>query len=271
MPIELSADATDALVVRLRAAGCVFAEDEAAVLLSSAADDETLERLVARRVAGEPLEVVVGWASFCGLRVTVSPGLFVPRRRSELLAREAVRLVGAGDVVVDLCCGTGALGMAVAALVPGVKVWACDVEPPAVACAARNLAPYGGHAVLGDLDAPLPPSLAGRVAAIVCNAPYVPSAEVAFMPAEARLFEPLVTLDGGADGLDVQRRVAAVAPRWLRPGGVLLVETSERQAPATVAAFEAAGLRPRVVVDEELEATVVVGIAAGGAEPDEGA
>lgn len=252
---------TDALVSRLRAAGCVYAEDEAAILRASAADPAELEAMTSRRVAGEPLEVVVGWAQFAGLRVAVDPGVFVPRRRSELLARTAVALTRPGDVVVDLCCGSGALGLAVAAAVPGVTIWAVDVEPAAVACAARNLAPSGGHALLGDLDAPLPPHLAGTVAVIVCNAPYVPSGDVAFLPAEARLYEPLVTLDGGADGLDVQRRVAARAPHWLAPGASLLVETSERQAAGTVAAFEAAGLAARVVTDDDLDATVVVGTA----------
>lgn len=260
VPLELSADADAELVARLRAAGCVWAEDEAAVLRQSAASADELEAFVARRVQGEPLELVVGWAELCGVRVAVEPGVFVPRRRSELLARAAVDAARPGDVVIDLCCGSGALGAVVAARVPGVEVWAVDVEPAAVACAARNLADVAGRALLGDLDAPLPARLAGTVAVIVCNAPYVPTGEVPFLPAEARLFEPRVTLDGGSDGLDVQRRAAAAAPRWLAPGGTLLIETSDRQAPATAAAFVAAGLRDvRVLTDDDLDATVVVG------------
>jgi len=260
VPVTLREDDEAALVARLRAAGCVWAEDEAAVLRDSASSAAELDAMAGRRVAGEPLELVVGWAELCGVRVAVGPGVFVPRRRSELLARAAVDAARSGDVVVDLCCGSGALGAVVASRVPGVEVWAVDVEPAAVACAARNLAAAGGRAVLGDLDAPLLERLAGRVAVIVCNAPYVPTDEVAFLPAEARLFEPRVTLDGGSDGLDVQRRVAAVAPRWLAPGGTLLIETSTRQAPATRAAFEAAGLvGVRVVTDDDLDATVVTG------------
>jgi release factor glutamine methyltransferase len=260
VPVTLREDDEAALVARLRAAGCVWAEDEAAVLRDSASSAAELDAMAGRRVAGEPLELVVGWAELCGVRVAVEPGVFVPRRRSELLARAAVDAARPGDVVVDLCCGSGALGAVVASRVPGVEVWAVDVEPAAVACAARNLAAAGGRAVLGDLDAPLPERLADRVAVIVCNAPYVPTDEVAFLPAEARLFEPRVTLDGGSDGLDVQRRVAAVAPRWLAPGGTLLIETSTRQAPATRAAFESAGLvRVRVVTDDDLDATVVTG------------
>ncbi|WP_246125276.1 putative protein N(5)-glutamine methyltransferase [Cellulomonas xylanilytica] len=250
------------ITATLRAAGCVFAEDEATLLLAEAAPAD-LERMVARRVAGEPLEVVVGWAEFCGLRIAIDPGVFVPRRRTELLVREAARLADGPAVVLDLCCGSGALGVALAHLVP-VELYAVDVEPAAVRCARRNVAAVGGQVFEGDLDEPLPESLRGRVDLLVANVPYVPSTEIARMPPEAREHEPRVTLDGGADGLDVLRRVAAVAPRWLAPGGHLLVETSEEQAVAAVAAFVAAGLAARVVVDDEAGATVVV-----GTRPDE--
>jgi release factor glutamine methyltransferase len=266
VPVTRSSDAPEAdVVVRLRAAGCVFAEDEARLLVSGAASPDELERLVARRVAGEPLEQVLGWAEFCGLRIVVQPGVFVPRRRSELLVREAVRLLRArdgavtGHVVLDLCCGSGAVGTAIAAQLPGVQVHATDIDAAAVACARRNLGPVGGRVYQGDLDAPIPEMLRGRVAVVVANAPYVPTAEIALMPPEARLHEPRAALDGGSDGLDLQRRVIAAAPRWLAPDGLLLVETSERQAPATAAEFERRGMTPRVVRCDELDATAVVG------------
>lgn len=246
------------LTATLRAAGCVFAEDEATILLETGADD--LDALVARRVAGEPLEVVVGWASFCGLRIEVDPGVFVPRHRTELLVHEALRIAPARPVVVvDLCCGSGALGVAVASGLPSVSLYAADVEPAAVRCARRNVVPVGGQVFEGDLDAPLPDALRGRVDLLLANVPYVPSGAIGTMPPEARLHEPLVTLDGGADGLDVLRRVASAAPRWLAPGGHLLVETSEAQVRAASDAFEAAGLAARVVSDEESGGTVVVG------------
>ena len=250
------------VVARLRAAGCVFAEDEARLLLA-AAGGPALEALVSRRVAGEPLEQLLGWAEFAGLRVAVEPGVFVPRRRTELLAREAAAASRAGDVVVDLCCGCGAVGLAVATAVPGVELHAADVDAAAVACARRNLAPVGGTVHRGDLADPLPDRLRGRVAVLAANTPYVPTAGIALMPPEARDHEPAVSLDGGADGLDVARRVAGLAPRWLRPGGQVLVETGHGQAPVLAAAMAAAGLRTRVVTDDDLGGTVVAGTLGG--------
>ncbi|MDQ7906365.1 putative protein N(5)-glutamine methyltransferase [Phytohabitans sp. ZYX-F-186] len=250
------------IVERLRAAGCVFAEDEARLLTAAAAGPGDLAALVARRVAGEPLEHLLGWVEFCGLRIALDPGVFVPRRRTALLVREAVaRLAGrpAPPTVVDMCCGSGAVGAAVARAAGPVTLHATDVDPAAVRCARRNLAPAGGTVYQGDLDAPLPAALRGRVDVLVANVPYVPTAELARMPPEARDHEPRIALDGGADGLDVLRRVASAAPVWLAPGGHLLIETSDRQAAAAVAAFAAAGLTARVVTDDDLAATAVVG------------
>ncbi len=242
------------VVARLRAAGCVFAEDEARLLAQAPGD---LDALVARRVAGEPLEALLGWAEFRGLRIVVEPGVFVPRRRTAFLVEQALAFARPGGVAVDLCCGTGAVGAALAAAVPGLVVHAADVEPAAVACARRNLPPDRVHA--GDLYAALPAELRGRVGVLAVNAPYVPTAAIATMPPEARDHEPRVALDGGPDGLDVHRRVAAGAPDWLAPGGALVVETSERQAAGTAAAIGAAGLAAHVARDDDLDATVVVG------------
>jgi len=111
----------------------------------------------------------------------------------------------------------------------------------------------------GDLDAALPARLAGRVAVLVANVPYVPTAAIATMPAEARLHEARVALDGGLDGLVVVRRVAALAPRWLAPGGSVLVETTADQAPVAAEALARNGLAASEVSDDELGATVVGG------------
>lgn len=245
------------LAAALRAAGCVFAEDEARLLLDSAPDADALAALLARRVAGEPLEQVVGFAEFCGLRVVVAPGVFVPRQRSSAVVRSAATGLEPGDVVVDLCCGTGALGAALAAAVPGLEVYAADVDPAAVACARHNLPPE--RVFEGDLYDALPATLRGRVAAVVANAPYVPTESIPLMPPEAREHEHRVALDGGADGLDVQRGVVAGAAAWLAPSGRLLVETSRQQAPATLALMTTAGLSASLVTDDEIAATVAIG------------
>jgi release factor glutamine methyltransferase len=242
-------------VARLRAAGCVFAEDEARLLHDAATSAHDLDAVVARRTAGEPLELILGWAQFCGLRIAVAPGVFVPRRRTEFLVDKAIRLAGAGDVVLDLCCGTGALGAAVIASVP-VELYAVDLDPAAVQCARRNLPE--ARIYEGDLYEPLPASLRGRVALLLANAPYVPTDAIAMMPAEARDYEHRVALDGGSDGLDVQRRLIAGAPPWLAPEGHLLVETSTAQAEQTLALLQAGGFDARIASDEERGSTVAI-------------
>lgn len=243
------------VVTTLRAAGCVFAEDEARLLAEAAETPEQLDAMVERRVAGLPLEHILGWAEFCGLRIAVDAGVFVPRRRTGFLVQEAVTL--GGTVVVDLCCGTAAVGAAIAAAIGPVELHAVEIDPAAIPCARRNAAP--GRVYQGDLFTPLPDSLRGRVDLLVANAPYVPTDAIATMPPEARDHEALVALDGGADGLDVQRRVVASAPGWLAPGGHLLIETSRLQAPHTAEEFRRSGLRARIATSDELDATVVIG------------
>ncbi|MDW4909882.1 putative protein N(5)-glutamine methyltransferase [Streptomyces sp. ADMS] len=244
----------------LRTAGCVFAEDEARLLLSAARGPEELAAMVARRTSGLPLEHVLGWAEFTGLRIAVEPGVFVPRRRTEFLVAEALAQAPDASVVVDLCCGSGAVGAALAAVLTGVELHAADIDPVAVRCARRNVAGYDGHAHEGDLFDALPADLRGRVGILAANVPYVPTQEVGLLPPEARDHEPLAALDGGGDGLDVLRRVAAGARHWLARGGCVLVETSERQAPSAIETFEAGGLSTRLAVSEELYANVVIGV-----------
>jgi len=256
-------DTSEGLVARLRAAGCVFAEQEAEILRGAGDSDAEREEMIVRRVAGEPLEHVVGWAAFCEVRVAVEPGVFVPRHRSALLAGRAADLAALVDragraVVVDLCCGTGAIGAVVRTRVPAVELHAADVDPAAVRCARRTLG-TGAAVHEGDLDAPLPADLRARVDVLVASTPYVPRDAIALMPPEARDHEPRRALDGGDDGLDVVRRLATVAPGWLRPGGHLLVETAESQSLAARAALADAGLTADIERDDDLDATVVLG------------
>jgi len=215
--------------------------------------------MVDRRAAGLPLEHVLGWAEFCGLRMAVDPGVFVPRRRTEFLVDQAAALARPRAVVVDLCCGSGAVGAALGAALDRVELYAVDIDPAAVRCARRNVAAAGGQTYVGDLYEPLPATLRGRVDVLVANAPYVPTEAVGLLPPEARIHEPRVALDGGTDGLDVLRRVIVAAPLWLAPDGHLLVETSERQAPQTVETVAHHGLIPRVASSDELNATIVIG------------
>lgn len=243
-----------AIVEELRAAGCVFAEDEARLLTEAAADPDELARLVARRVSGVPLEHVLGWAEFCGMRIHVTDGVFVPRQRSEILVGEAIERARQGGVVVDLCCGSGAFATVVAAHRPDLEVHAADLDPAAVECARRNL---GANVHAGDLYAALPADLRGRVDVLIANAPYVPTDRIPEMPVEAREHEPMLALDGGADGLDVLRRVIDGVGEWLAPGGSVIVESSWSQAHELAALMVRAGMQ--AVVHTAAGETVVVG------------
>jgi release factor glutamine methyltransferase len=267
LPLSISspAEVLSGTVRRLRAAGCVFAEEEAELLVAAAAGPEHLDELVARRVAGVPLEVILGWAQFCGLRIEVDAGVFVPRQRTAFLVNQAVALARPGAVVVDLCCGTGAIGVAVASAVPGVVLHAADIDPAAVRCADRNVSTVGGRAYCGDLYDALPAELCGQVDLLLVNAPYVPTDEIEMMPPEARDHEPRPALDGGSDGVAIHRRVASSAARWLRPGGHLLIESSEHQGPLTAQAMREGGLDARVDESAELYSTVVTGTRPAGA------
>jgi release factor glutamine methyltransferase len=253
----------DALVARLRAAGCVFAEDEARLLAGAAGSPAELADLARRRVDGVPLEHLLGSVDFCGLRVAVGPGVFVPRQRTAALVARAVEaaraVTGRRPVAVDLCCGCGAVGLALATAVGLAELHAADVDPAALPWARRNLAPVGGSVHGGDLYDALPVSLRGRVDVLTANAPYVPTAALGLLPPEARLHEPRTALDGGDDGLDVHRRVAAGAPGWLAPGGVLLVEAGRDQAPVLAAVLADAGLLPGSTAPGEDGTTVVTG------------
>jgi release factor glutamine methyltransferase len=239
---RLSVTAVEAreLVDRLTAAGCVAAAEEAAALVAASPGEDALEAWIRRREQGEPLAWITGATQFCGRALRVDPGVYVPRPHSEELARRAAALLAATDGrAVDLCTGAGAIAAHLTAEVPGATVLGVDVDPRAVACARRN----GVTALLGDLDRPLRHRAFDLVTAV---APYVPTGNLRFLPADVRRHEPRRALDGGVDGLDLVRRIVAAAARLLRPGGWLLVELGGGQDRALRPTLAASGFSPAI-------------------------
>jgi len=220
----------DPLVGAFRRAGCVYAEEEVGILREHARTADELDDLSMRRMAGQPLEHLVGWVQFGDLRLSVGPGVFVPRQRSLLLARAAVDAAGGfGEpVVLEAFCGVAPIASSVAESVPAAVLHVCDVDSAALAHARRNLPPNSGiH--LGSLLEPVPAALRGHLDVIAAVPPYVPDAEIAFLAPEARDHEPRRALTGGPDGLDHIAALVADARRWLRAGGDLLMEMHTAQ------------------------------------------
>ncbi|OWY61018.1 hypothetical protein B7486_66050, partial [cyanobacterium TDX16] len=213
---------TERVVARLRAAGCVAAEEEAQELVAGAVDEDELEAWVERRTQGEPLPWITGTTRFCGRVLHVAAGVFEPRWQTEDLARRAAGLLPPGGVAADLFCGTGAIAVHLADVVPGARVVAVDVDPVAVGCARRN----GVTAALGDVGAPLRTASCDLVTAVP---PYVPSDELHLLPRDVQRHTPTQALDGGADGLELVHRLLGHGWRVLRPGGWLVVEVGGRQ------------------------------------------
>jgi release factor glutamine methyltransferase len=208
---------------RLAAAGCVAPDDEARELLHDAPDDAELEARLQRREAGEPLAWITGRMRFGGLEVQVDPGVYVPRVRSETLARRAAAVLPACGTAVDLCTGSGAVAVCMQHAVPSAFVMGVDIDPVSARCAARNRVVV----LVGDLAASL--HLAGAVDVVTAIAPYVPTGERRLLPADVQRHEPARALDGGDDGLDVVRRIVAHAATILRDGGHVLLELGGEQ------------------------------------------
>jgi release factor glutamine methyltransferase len=234
---------------QLASVGFVAAPAEAAELVAAAAGDaERLERLVARRLTGEPLAWITERIGFGGFDVGVRRGIYVPRWHTEQLARRAAERLPADGVAVDLCTGSGAVAKVLAETRPGARVVATDIDPVAVACATAN----GIEAHLGDLFDPLPPGLAGTVDVIVAVVPYVPTGALALLSRDTLAFESSRSYDGGPDGTDLLRRVVAASPRFLRPGGWLLLELGGEQIGVLSDDLVIAGfVDPVGIVDEE--------------------
>ena len=217
----------DALTDLLWEAGFVAADEEADDLLRTAAGDgELLDALVARRLTGEPIAWITGRITFCGLEIRVDPGVYVPRWHTERLARRAAERLPDAGMAVDLCTGTGAIAVVLRAARPSARVVATDLDEPSVACAVAN----GVEAYQGDLFAPVPAALRGRVDVVAGVVPYVPTPSLSLLQRDTFAFESGLSYDGGHDGADVLRRVLADSPAFLRLGGALLLELGGDQA-----------------------------------------
>jgi release factor glutamine methyltransferase len=222
-------DDLESLTALLARAGFVAAREEASELLASAAGDAELrDSMVRRRLTGEPLAWITGRVRFCGIEIRVDPGVYVPRWQSEPLVRRAVARLPANGTAIDLCTGTGAAANALMLGRPAARVVASDIDPRAVACATAN----GVDVHLGDLFAPLPAALKGRVDVVVGIVPCVPTSELALLQRDTFTFESRLSYDGGRDGTDLLRRILRDGPRFLRYGGTLLIELGGEQADA---------------------------------------
>jgi release factor glutamine methyltransferase len=248
-------DGTDAsgdlrrTVAVLQKAGCIAARDEAVELLAAARGDRgALHELVARRCTGEPLAWLVGWTRFCGERVLVRPGVYVPRPQSEQLAVEALARLPRRGLAVDLCTGSGAIAVVLGRRRPDARVLATEIDPLAAACARDN----GLEVFVGDMTAALPDEVRGRVDVVTAVVPYVPSDELRLLPRDVVAFEPKRALDGGVDGTDLLSRAIVESVGLLRPGGSLLLELGGSEADLLAPLLAESGYRGvRRLVDEE--------------------
>lgn len=227
------------VVDRLVAAGCVAAAEEAIELLASRPDDAVLESWLRRREQGEPLAWIVGGMWFCGRRVRVEPGVYVPRVQSEELARRAAALLPVGGRGADLCTGAGVIAAHLAAEVPTAIVVGVDVDARAAGCARRNGVPSAVADVADALRAE------NGLDVVTAVPPYVPTGEIRLLPGDVRRYEPRVALDGGKDGLDLVRRVIVAGGRLLGRGGHLLIEVGGDQDEVLVPPPRDRGLRSR--------------------------
>jgi release factor glutamine methyltransferase len=233
----------------LAAAGCISPDTEADELIAAAdGDGAVLSDLVSRRSEGEPVAWLVGSVRFCDERVTVSPGVYVPRRQTEPLVRRAAALLPDEGLAADLCTGSGAIAVVLRASVPSARVVATELDVAALTCARAN----GVEVFPGYLDDPLPSALEHRVDVMTAVVPYVPTDAMRFLPRDVQTYEPRLALDGGSEGTDLLNEVVRRAPRWLRPGGWLFLELGGDQAESIARLTRDRGFEmPEVLIDDE--------------------
>ncbi|ULA59280.1 MAG: Release factor glutamine methyltransferase [Nitrospira sp.] len=216
--------------------------------LISIAEWEQVRALVARRVAREPLQYLLGTQEFLGRDFDVTPSVLIPRPESALLVDEAVRRCAqtSGATIVDVGTGSGCLAVSLALAMPTARVLAIDASAEALVVARTNLAKHGLGARIacyhGDLLAPISKEgLTGQIQVVISNPPYIADEDVATLQPEVRDFEPRLALVGGHDGMKVHRRLLEQAPAYLKPGGVLLMEVGLGQAAAVCRQAEEQG------------------------------
>jgi release factor glutamine methyltransferase len=238
----------ESVAEQLRQAGCIAADDEAAALVRTAEGDaDLLVSLVDRRCSGEPLAWLVGSVRFCEEKVSVRPGVYVPRWQSEPLALEGVRRLPPDGVAVDLCTGAGAIAVVLAHHRPSARVLATELDPAVAECARAN----GVEVFVGDLAAPLPRSVVGHVDVVTAVAPYVPTGALRLLPPDVLAHEPRLALDGGEDGLRLVLRAVADAAELLRPGGSILLELGGDQADLVQPVLDENGFRDVVRLTDD--------------------
>jgi release factor glutamine methyltransferase len=220
---------------RLAAAGCIAAGEEAVELLTAAPDAATLDAWLARREQGEPLPWIIGRFVFCNRSYVITPGVYLPRPQSEDLAERAVAVLPAYGRAIDLCAGAGAIAAHLTSSIPTAWVIGVEIEEAAARTARAN----GVSIVVGDLASAI--RSAGAFDVVTAVAPYVPTDQIRFLPADVQRHEPRLALDGGADGLDLVRRVVGAAATLLHAGGWLLTEVGGDQDEALAPALAAAG------------------------------
>jgi release factor glutamine methyltransferase len=240
----MRADVVDAL----RRGGVVAAEDEAAELMAAAnQSDHSVDDLVARRLQGEPTAWITGRASFAGVELHIDSGVYVPRWKTEGLARHAAEHLPPEGTAIDLCTGSGALAAYLMARRPAATVIAIDIDHAAVECARANRV----DARLGDLFEPLH-ELAHSIDLIVSVPPYVPRRMIGLLPRDVVAYEPMAALDGGTDGLATAQRIVREAPAWLKPGGALVIEVGVDQTGPLAQRMQGAGLEVHeVIIDDD--------------------
>ncbi|WP_019158208.1 class I SAM-dependent methyltransferase [Brevibacterium senegalense] len=255
------------VTAQLRAAGCVFAEDEADILRETAGDDtERLAQLVRARAGGAPLEPLVGWVEFAGRRLSVGPGVFVPRQRTlrllDLALGELRRPPGSrARTFVEAFAGVAPLAAFVSSELPGTRVLACEPDPAALRHAAANLAGRGAT-LPSDVLSGLPAAHRGHVDVIAAVPPYVTDDDMTLLPREARDHEPPSALSGGPDGLHWFRALIDEASDWIQPGGLLLIELSDQQLAAAAHDGDGRGWRQEPMEQDDESRTTVLALRA---------